>query len=278
MKIIKKSGKIEEFSLNKLRHSLSRSGITEKQLEEIVQAVKSQMHDGIKTRQIYRMAGKLLKKIAASHAARYNLRTAIQQLGPAGFFFEKFIALLYRHEGYESKTNLVLQGRCVSHEIDLVMKKDNLVTMIECKFHAGSEAVSDVKVPMYILSRFNDLKDDIHLLFDQMETIRKCKIATNNRFTTEAQRFAVCSGLELLSWDYPQGDSLKSKIDNGNLYPVTCLTTLSMVEKEKLLIVGVILASQLMEAPDTLLQVGISEGRISKIISEAAGLCKILTT
>jgi len=46
--------------------------------------------------------------------------------------------------------------------------------MVECKFHAGREATSDVKVPLYILSRFNDLKEK-HILY-LLKTIR-CLIA-----------------------------------------------------------------------------------------------------
>ena len=37
--------------------------------------------------------------------------------------------------------------------------------MVECKFHGSQDAKTDVKVPMYILSRFNDLKDKDFQLF-----------------------------------------------------------------------------------------------------------------
>lgn len=276
MKIIKNSGDVVDFSRNKLRHSLQKSGATESEIENIVLTVESQMSEGMTTRQIYRIVGKMLKRISNSHAARYNLRTAIQQLGPAGFFFEKFVSLIYKSEGYEVKTNLVLQGKCVSHEIDVVLKKNKTITMIECKFHAGSAAVSDVKVPMYILSRFNDLKNKTHRIFNNKEAINHCKIVTNNRFTTDAETFANCMGMDLLSWDYPQSNSLKTKIDANGLYPVTCLTTLTMIEKEKLLILEIILTKQLINAPETLVMIGISENRQKNILNEALGLCKYL--
>jgi hypothetical protein len=276
MKIIKNSGDVVDFSRNKLRHSLQKSGATESEIENIVLAVEGQMIEGMTTRQIYRIVGKMLKRISNSHAARYNLRTAIQQLGPAGFFFEKFVSLIYKSEGYEVKTNLVLQGKCVSHEIDVVLKRNKTITMIECKFHAGSAAVSDVKVPMYILSRFNDLKNKTHRIFNNKEAINHCKIVTNNRFTTDAETFANCMGMDLLSWDYPQTNSLKTKIDANGLYPVTCLTTLTMIEKEKLLILEIILTKQLINAPETLVMIGISENRQKNILNEALGLCKYL--
>jgi hypothetical protein len=274
MKIIKNSGDIVDFSRNKLRRSLQKSGASENEIENIIRTVESQIHDGMKTKQIYRMVGNMLKRISTSHAARYNLRTAIQQLGPAGFFFEKFVSLIFKSEGYETKTNLILQGKCVSHEIDVMLKKDQVVTMVECKFHARSASVSDVKVPMYILSRFNDLRDNTHRIFNPKDSIDHCKIVTNNRFTTDAEAFANCVGLDLLSWDYPQSDCLKTKIDTNLLYPVTCLTTLTMVEKEKLLILEIILVKQLIESFDMLNTIGISENRRKNILNETLGLCK----
>ncbi|HNP33536.1 MAG TPA: ATP cone domain-containing protein [Flavobacterium sp.] len=276
MKIIKNSGDIVDFSRNKLKRSLLKSGASDSEAEDIVLAVESQLTQGMSTRHIYRMAEKLLKKISAPHAARYNLRTAIQQLGPAGFFFEKFVSLIFASEGYQVRNNLMLQGKCVSHEIDIVIRKNAVTTMIECKFHAKNASISDVKVPMYILSRFNDLKNKTHRIFQNKDTIDDCKIVTNNRFSIDAETFAKCSGIDLLSWDYPKNDSLKTKIDDKALYPITCLTTLTLVEKQKLLIMEIILVKQLIENTEALFTIGISEGRQKNIINEAAGLCKYL--
>ena len=65
--------------------------------------------------------------------------------------------------------------------------------MVECKFHAGRDANSDVKVPMYIFSRFNDLKEKKYPIFSNRDMISKCWIVTNNRFTSDAVNFAKCS-------------------------------------------------------------------------------------
>lgn len=277
MKIVKNSGDIVDFNREKLKRSLMRSGASAHEIQGILETIQSQLYDGIRTREIYTTARKMLRKISASHAARYNLRSAIQQLGPAGFFFEKFISLLFRHEGYETRTNLTLQGKCVSHEIDVMLRLDGVVTMVECKFHGSSAAVSDVKVPMYILSRFNDLKPTRHQVFSKSDTVAHCTIVTNNRFSSDAITFAGCSGLELLGWDFP-ANSLKVKIDRGALYPLTCLTTLSMVEKERLLFLDIILVKQLIDAPDALGKIGISEVRRKRILNEAAGLCNYFDT
>jgi hypothetical protein len=276
MKIVKHSGAIVNFNRSKLKQSLLKSGASSSVIDEVLQIIENEIYEGISTKQIYKMAFGLLKKTSNSHAARYNLREAIRLLGPAGFFFEKFIAQLFAAEHYETKVNLVLKGKCVLHEIDVLVKKNDVITMVECKFHVGREAASDVKVPMYILSRFNDLKDREHEIFFKNDVISKCWIVTNNRFTTDAIDFAKCSNLNLLSWDYPERNNLKTKIDSDRLYPVTCLTTLSLSEKEKLLILDVILVNEIVNNREVLEKIGLSTNRIKNVIKEASELCRVI--
>lgn len=273
MKIVKHSGDIVEFNPDKLKSSLLKSGASTVVVENILQTIRKQMYEGISTKHIYKMAFGLLKKTANSHAARYNLREAIRLLGPAGFFFEKYIGRLFASEHYETKTNITLQGKCVSHEIDVLIKKDGIIAMIECKYHVGRDAASDVKVPMYILSRFNDLKINKHPIFSDNNVISKCWIVTNNRFTTDAIDFANCSGLNLLSWNYPEDNNLKTKNDNSYLYPVTCLTTLSLAEKDKLLILDIILVKEIINNSNCLEKIGLSTTRIKNVLREASDLC-----
>lgn len=276
MKVIKHSGHIVPFDIEKLKLSLQKSGAAPDLIKESLAQIQNQMYEGITTKQIYKMAFAILKKASNGHAARYNLRSALQMLGPAGFFFEKFISRLYAAEGFKTRTNLILQGKCVSHEVDIMLKKENIISMIECKFHSSREGSSDVKVPMYILSRFNDLKVKKHTIFSNSETINSCIIVTNNRFTKDAEIFANCSGINLLSWDYPKDNNIKSKIDKGALYPITCLTTLSMVEKEKLLILDQILVKDLINDSYSLNKIGLSENRVRNVLKEASQICKLI--
>ena len=276
MKIVKHSGNIVDYNPSKLEQSLMKSGASQRVVKTILDAIEKEIYEGISTNQIYKMAFGLLKKVSNSNAARYNLKEAIRLLGPAGFFFEKYIALLFSSENYQAVNNFILQGKCVSHEIDVLVKKDSTIAMIECKFHMGKDANSDVKVPMYILSRFNDLKDNRHTIFTRNDTVSKCWIVTNNRFTTDAIAFAKCSKLNLLSWNYPENDNLKTKNDTNYLYPITCLTTLSLVEKDKLLFLDVILVKELINNSESLEKIGLSSNRIKNVLKEASELCRYL--
>ena len=247
MKIVKHSGNIVDYNPLKLKQSLLKSGASKLEVEAILHTIEGQIYEGISTKQIYKMAFNLLKKASHSQAARYNLKEAIRLLGPTGFFFEKYIARLFSSENYQTLTNFILQGKCVSHEIDVLIKKDNAIAMVECKFHLGKDANSDVKVPMYILSRFNDLKENRHTIYTRNDSISQCWIVTNNRFTADAIAFAKCSKLNLLSWNYPENNNLKTKNDSNFMYPVTCLTTLSLAEKDKLLVLDVILVKEVIK-------------------------------
>lgn len=276
MKIVKHSGDIVDFDPLNLKKSLLKSGANKAVVDAILQSINKEIYEGISTKQIYKMAFGLLKKASNSHAARYNLKEAIRLLGPAGFFFEKYIARLFASEQYESKTNLTLQGKCVSHEIDVLIKKDQVISMVECKFHMGKEANSDVKVPMYILSRFNDLKDRQHTIFSGKESISECWIVTNNRFTADAIAFAKCAGLHLLSWNYPENNNISTKNADNYLYPITCLTTLSLAEKDRLLVLDIILAKEIIHNSYCLEKIGLSTNRIKNVLKEVSELCEFI--
>ncbi len=273
MKIVKHSGNIVDFNPSKLRQSLLKSGASNQQVGTILNAIEGEIYEGISTKQIYKMAFNLLKKTSNSHAARYNLKEAIRLLGPAGFFFEKYIARLFSAEKYQTLTNFILQGNCVSHEIDVLIKKDSEIAMVECKFHMGKDAHSDVKIPMYILSRFNDLKEKRHTIYTRNDIVSKCWIVSNNRFTSDAIAFGKCSKLNLLCWDYPENNNLKTKNDRNHLYPVTCLTTLSLAEKDKLLVMDVILVKEIINNSECLERIGLSPNRIKNVLKEVSELC-----
>lgn len=273
MKVTKFSGELVHFDKDKLEKSLQKSGADQLMVDRILSEIEKTLYEGIPTKKIYKLAFQLLKKLSNAHAARYNLRSAVQNLGPAGFYFEKFIAKLFQQEGFQTQTNLILDGKCISHEVDVLLKKENTVSMIECKFHGSQDAKTDVKVPLYILSRFNDLKNKDFSVFNSTFSIQNCWIVTNNRFTEDAIQFGQCSGLQLLSWDFPKGNSIRNKIDATQLYPVTCLTTLSLAEKDKLLMQEIITVQDLIQQSDWLKKIEISPQRIKNCLREVNQLC-----
>lgn len=271
--IIKSSGQKMKFSLDKLRNSLKHSGANHELVEEIVNKVNDELYEGISSNEIYNRAYSLLKSNKHVFASKYKLKKAIYELGPTGFPFERFIAAILQYSGYEVEIDIVLNGACVTHEIDVVAEKNNSVTVIECKFHNEEGRNCNVKIPLYIHSRYNDVK--AHWVTNKNnKPLNKGWVVTNTRFTQDALTYGKCADLYLLSWDFPQNDGLKDRIDRLGLYPITVSSLLSKREKQFLLSRNVVLCRQLVKDKFYLDHLGISTERKSKILDEISQLCK----
>lgn len=273
IEIIKSSGDKAVFSLHKLKKSLKRSGANDDLVEKIVNIVYNELYNGITTKEIYNRAFALLKKNKAIFASKYKLKKAIYELGPTGFPFEKFVHAVMKYSGYDSKTNVILKGVCVNHEVDVVADKNGLKILIECKFHSDAGRNCNVKIPLYIHSRYMDIKKYFDLQKNNSSQLDKGWLVTNTRFTADAIAYGTCAGLFLLSWDYPFGDGLKDRIDRLGLYPITVSTIFTNREKQFLLSRDVVLCRQLLKDKFYLDFLGMSEIRKKKILEEISMLC-----
>lgn len=271
--IIKSSGQKMKFSLDKLRNSLKHSGANHELVEEIVSKVYDELFEGITSNEIYNRAYSLLKKNKSVFASKYKLKKAIYELGPTGFPFERFIAAILQFSGYEVDVDIILNGACVTHEIDVIAEKNGSATLIECKFHNEEGRNCNVKIPLYIHSRYNDVKA-YWITNKNNKPLNKGWVVTNTRFTEDALTYGKCADLYLLSWDFPKDDGLKDRIDRLGLYPITVSSLLSKREKQFLLSRNVVLCRQLVKDKFYLDHLGISTERKSKILDEISQLCK----
>ncbi len=271
--IIKSTGEKTKFSVDKLRNSLKSSGATHSVVNKIVDQVMDELYPEITTGEIYNRAFALLKKAKSVYASKYKLKKAIYELGPTGFPFERFLAGILHYSGYRTKVGEELQGDCVSHEIDVLAIKNGTLNIIECKFHGEGGLNCNVKVPLYINSRYNDVKGFLQAQKNKDFEDTLGWVVTNTRFTADALQYGKCVGLYLLSWDYPMGDGLKDRIDCLGLYPITVSTLLTNREKQFLLDRNVVLCRQLREEVFYLDHLGVSNGRKERIIKEMKSLC-----
>ena len=274
--IIKASGQRVPFSLDKLHQSLRRSGANEQIVNEVINEIKNEIYDGITTKKIYKIAFNLLKKVSKHSAAKYKLKNAIMELGPSGFPFEKYIAAILDNQGYSVKVGQFVKGHCVTHEIDVIAEKDNHVNMIECKFHNSTGYICDVKIPLYIQARFKDVEQEWKNIPGNGTKFHRGWVVTNTKFSTDAVQYGLCAGLHLLGWDFPQNQSLREMIDTSRLYPLTCLTTLTLQEKQTLLDKKIVLCIEIRNNPDLLNALQLSIDRRRKIMLELSNLCNAL--
>lgn len=272
MRVRKQSGEHVFYDPEQLRRSLLRAGAGEEDIHVILENIRRILYDGIPTRKIYRQAHELLRKRSSGASARYRLKQAILELGPTGYPFEKYVGALLAYQGYDVRTDQIIEGRCVSHEVDVIAEKDDEVIMAECKFHSEQGTKSDVKVPMYIRSRFEDIRHNLDRYYPGREVVFRGWLVTNTRFTEDAIDFGKCSGLHLVSWDYPGNGSLRERIDLAGLHPVTCLHNLTRREKKSLLAREIVLVKELLQHPSVLDELDLPAPRRRKLLQEAESL------
>jgi hypothetical protein len=226
LEVIKASGRTEEFNIQKLVDSLIRSGATEDEARDIARQVESQIKPSMHTKHIYRIAKKILRQYSKTADMRYSIKKAIYMLGPAGYQFEKYFAGILKAYGYSAETNRFLKGYCVTHEVDIFAVRDDAGRVIECKYHSNGGIPTDVKIALYVYSRFMDIKKAYELNHENMVSINEGWLVTNTRCTSDAIKYAGCVGLKIVSWKYPDENSLERMIENKKLYPVTILSSI----------------------------------------------------
>lgn len=242
--IIKSNGTIEDFSSEKIINSLIKSGCSRKQAESAFEYIKAEIHDGMSTEDIYQMALKHLGKMEHKLALKYSLKKAMMGMGPHGYIFEQYIGKVLSKYGYHTEVSQMLEGCCVTHEVDVVAKKDNLVFFIECKYHNRRGTYSDVKTALYIHARFIDIEKAIRKKSDK-KIYYHGWLVTNTKCTKDAIKYASCVKLKIMAWQYPETKNLQYYIEKKKLYPVSILTSLKKKQKEVLFNSGILLVQEL---------------------------------
>lgn len=272
MLVTKADGTEEEFKPAKLRTSLRRAGANKAEIERIVGTIQSSLTNNETTQAIYRKAFGLLRESTEPVAAKYSLRRAIFGLGPTGFPFEDFLARLFEAEGYTTRRRLLISGKCATHEIDIAAYKPDHSFVAEAKFHVRPGVKSDLQVAMYSYARYLDLKSH-HICKDDRCGIDDLYVITNTKFTSSAEKYAKCTGVKLLSWNYPKENSLQKRIEVHGLYPITVLTELSVKQKQQLLLSNIILCKDILAHKEALSSLGVSRQKLDLVTKEAGALC-----
>lgn len=270
--ITKLDGTTEPFIPTKLFSSLTKAGAPASVAERIVQQVEGEITDGATTSSIYRHAFQLLARAERPTASRYSMKRAVFELGPSGFPFEDYLAELFRMKGFMVATRQIIRGACVSHEVDLLGEKGDQIFGAEAKFHNELGTKSDVRIALYVHSRFEDLKGQP---LQNGKTIQEFWLITNTKFSADAIEYGRCSGLTLISWNYPAKGNLQDLIQETAVYPITSLTLLTRGEKQALLGRGLVLCRDLLSQSDELRALGFKEAKITAVLGEIRTLCGI---
>lgn len=269
--ITKADGEQEVFDPAKLEHSLALSGASTTVRAKVLAHVLRELSPGMMTEEIYRHAFDILRREEVTPvAARYSIKRAVFALGPSGFPFEQFLAEVFRGHGWKAQTGVALNGRCAPHEVDVLAEKGGKRIGIEAKFHNDPGGKTDIKDALYVHARYEDLRNTP----EASSRVDEGWLVTNTRFTRNAIRYAQCSGLSLIGWDYPRHRNLLTLIEEARVHPLTCLTTLSESEKRRFLDQRIVLCRDVGTA-HLLKEFGVKPERVDGVIQEARQLCGI---
>ncbi len=266
--VSKKDGTIEPLNIDKIEHALRKSGAGRALAREVIEAISPRLHSNMTTDEIYALAFSQLRNFKPGAAARFGLKSALLKFGPDGYPFETFVGALLKGRGYATRLRQIVQGRCVSHEIDVMAQREatkdtpKVNCIIECKFHNASDMRCHIQSALYSWARFLDVRE-------RHPEITSVWLATNTKFSSDTIQYADCVGLKLLGWSFPESESLQVRIEEHKLYPVTVLNALDRKTFSLLHSVDIILVPELLSAPDEyLVSLGLVQKRIDTLKAE----------
>lgn len=266
--IIKSTGDKEPFSEEKLRESIRRTGMEKNLEEEVVAHVKSKLYENIPSKEVYKHVKEFLNKDQKHLSFKYSLKQAIMNLGPTGYPFEDYVSEILKTKGYSTKVRQIFTGKCVSHEVDVVAEKDNVEKlMIEAKFHNEIGIRSDLHVTLYTKARFDDIKEKFG--FD------RCWLFTNTKITDDALTYALCVNMGVVSWNYPQNESLRDLVENTKLYPITIIESFSKLQLQTLLENHVVLVKDICKNKNVLNLLNLPQDKLDKIFQDCLLVCDL---
>lgn len=237
MNIINSLGEVEKFSSEKVYYSILRTGVSEDIARKVTNIVERKIHPNISTFEIYKIAKKYLAREKGASSLRFDLKYAIKRLGPEGFIFEKFIKEILEKLGYEVSNNRIIKGKCISYEIDFLIKGKELKYLGECKYRNGTGDRIDVNVLLKSFAVLDDIKNN------NLNCEVKTMVVTNEKFTEKAIKYAKCKNIKILGWNYPEKEGLETIISVNNFYPITILPSfnknyLELFAEENILLIN----------------------------------------
>ena len=241
IKVIKRNGEEVIFDDKRVIRSMERVGVPHELFDHVLAHIKERVQndDTITTDEIFYHIREFLTKKDKKSALRFNLRQAIFELGPSGFPFEQYLAKIFSDQGYKTQTDVIMQGECVSHEIDVLLEKDGRREVVEAKFHNQTFGKTDVQVILYTYARYLDVS--------KRDNIEGVWVATNTKLSTDAITYAECKGVKVLAWNYPHEGNLQDFVETRRMYPITIMTDLTSEEKTRLINNGIVLVTDLLD-------------------------------
>ena len=133
--------------MDKLEQSLLNAGADGDTVKRITDRIGKWVYAGVSSQKIYTRAFDLLRKEQHAPAARYRLKEALLEIGPTGYPFEALVGQIFARQGFQVEVGVVVEGPCVTHEMDVIATRGSEQHLAECKYH--KEQGKQVRITSY---------------------------------------------------------------------------------------------------------------------------------
>jgi hypothetical protein len=272
MCVRKFDGSRQEFDRNRIIRTCLRNGASEETASRIANRIESQVHEGIRTRDILSLIWRYLGDHHPETRMRVDLRVALSLLRSKPDF-EEYTSLILKDLGYSVQSNQTLRGRCIEHEIDAIAQKEGTTTYVEVKHHNRAHTYTSLEVPMKVWATLQDLAEGEKLGYHKTN-FTNALIVCNTKFTDHARTYADCVGIGHIGWKSPAPNGLEDIIERRKLYPITVLREVDGRMRRLLIENGIILLRQLIEEDAQRLTRNriVSMNRLSSLRSKARSI------
>jgi hypothetical protein len=243
--VTKADGSTQPYDRGRVLKTCMRMGVSREVADVVADKIEQELYNGIKTRKILHMIFSLLNEYRPVISHMVNLRKALSLLNPQPDF-ETYVRTLLSEYGYEVFPNQIVQGKCVEHEIDGLLKKEGETYILEVKHHQNYHTRTDMDPVRIIRAVFEDIIDGYRQGFNDLH-IDKAMIVSNTKFSEQAVQYAQCRNIVHLGWNTPQNYDMPTMITEKNLYPITYLKELTRDIRKKLLSSDVLLLQDLID-------------------------------
>jgi hypothetical protein len=241
--VTKFDGSKQQFDKGRVIHTCLRNGASKETAEAIANRVERDIHEGVSTKEILNLICRYLGEHHPESQFRVDLRSALSILRSKPDF-EEYTSLILKDQGYNVRSNQILRGKCIEHEIDVIAQKEAKTIYVEVKHHDKAHTYTALEVPMKVWATLQDLADGRKLGYHSID-FTGALIICNTKFTDHARNYADCVGIAHMGWKSPVPNGLEDIIERGGLYPITLLKGIDRRLQRLLVENGIVLLRQL---------------------------------
>jgi hypothetical protein len=249
MWVKKADGSFQKFDKEKVARTCLRMGTDRQTAYEIADKVEARVYDGIPTSKVLQMIFHYVR-INKPHVRNlYDLRKGISLMGSKPEF-EAYVRAILAHAGFEVSPNQLLAGKCVTHEVDGVARKNGFTYFVEAKHHLNYHTPTGLDESRIARAVLEDVVEGFALGRSNLK-IDGAMIVTNTRYSEEAIQYGKCRGILQIGWSSPDGHGLQDLIEGTNLFPLSCLRGLKRDVRDKLVTSGIVILEQVLNEETT---------------------------